>query len=217
MTSSQADLTAGRIATLFSAFNALAPEDGVPRSRTFALDPADTDNPAAPPNASWSLANAKFKAGDVGSILTVRMGIPNDTLDYVGNIDTVLSPTFVKVTPAPAGTVTNPISGTGTVSGGGAEPTFVMSPETPTGQQTTGFLIFLKEPTTGTAAVPTAGGFTVTIWVRNPITYSWAAGAPVVMDYDQAFVTGDLDASEIYVQITGATTQGTILVHFAEQ
>jgi hypothetical protein len=212
----QADLTAGRIATLFSAFNALPPEDGPPTSRTFALDPGDTDNPGAPPAASWSLANARFKAGDVNSILTVRLGIPNTAADYVGNIDTVLSPTFVRVTPAPL-LVTNPLSGTATVSGGGAEPTFVMSPETPTGQQTTGFLIFLKEPTTGTAAVPTSGGFTVTIWVRNPITYSWAAGASVVMDYDQAFVTGDLDASEIYVQIQGATTQGTILVHFAEQ
>jgi len=97
---------------------------------------------------------------------------------------------------------------------GTTEPDWRMSPVTPTGLKTTGFVFGFKAPTAGaTAATAPAGGFTVVVWVRNPVTRAWFALQSVTVGYNQLFGTFDLDASEIYFQITGQTVGGSIDVH----
>lgn len=95
------------------------------------------------------------------------------------------------------------------------EPMFTGSPLAPTGQRTTGFLIILKAPTTGSATAP-ADGFTVTPWIRDPTTKVWGSGVSYQIPYGQAWVCGDVGASELYFQIADATVDGEIDVHFAE-
>ncbi len=100
------------------------------------------------------------------------------------------------------------------------DPTVTMSPVTPTGLPTTGFMVFLKAPSLGAAVPPASGAFPVTPWIRNPVTKVWAAGLTVSIGYDQAFCTGDVDAAEIYFQVSADAedggVNGEIDIHFAE-
>lgn len=79
-------------------------------------------------------------------------------------------------------------------------PTFVLSPQTPTGKQTGGFVFMLTQP--GSPATPGVGGFLLTFWIRNPINGEWGAGVSFFADYNQAFVAGDVDACELYLEIS---------------
>ncbi len=68
-------------------------------------------------------------------------------------------------------------------------------------------------------AVPTAGGFSVIFWIRNPVTHSWASAAPVLIDFRQQFGSFEFDACDLYFQIDAATvtTPGAIIVEVMEQ
>lgn len=100
---------------------------------------------------------------------------------------------------------------------GETEPDFVLSPQSPAGP-TTGFLLILKAPSSA-PAVPTGEGdtFTITPWIRNPVTKVWGAGEATAMGYNQAFTTGDVDAAELYFQIGNVLEGGDIDFHVAEQ
>jgi hypothetical protein len=101
---------------------------------------------------------------------------------------------------------------------GTTEPDWRMSPVTPTGLKTTGFAFGFKAPTAGaTAAGAPAAGFTVVVWVRNPVTKSWFSLQSVSVGYGQLFGTFDVDAAEIYFQISAQTSNGSIDVHPMEQ
>lgn len=101
---------------------------------------------------------------------------------------------------------------------GTTQPHVIMSPETPTGLQTTGLELGLKAPSAG-AAVAVAAGFSVVCWVWNPLNGSWFSMAAVDVPYGQLFVSFDLDAHALYFQVTAASvaTPGDIDFHVAEQ
>lgn len=86
-------------------------------------------------------------------------------------------------------------------------PTITLGPQSTTGLKTTGIILSLQQPAVG-GAVPTAGGFDITLWIQNPATGSWASGDTVAIDYRQAFDTYEFDACSLYFQI-GASTVGT--------
>lgn len=94
-----------------------------------------------------------------------------------------------------------------------------MSPKTTTGLITTGILLGLKAPTNVTAATAVAAGFSVIMWVLNPVTLAWFAATPVSVPYNQAFTTFDLDASTLYFQVDPASVSvaGSIDFHLTEQ
>ncbi len=82
-------------------------------TRTFATDPSDT------PSANhWAFTNGAFTSGDVGGTITPNLGAPNAVFNVTYSIVAVLSPTFIQVTPNPAGigSFTGPASGTATVA-----------------------------------------------------------------------------------------------------
>lgn len=99
----------------------------------------------------------------------------------------------------------------------GDTPQIILSPFTVSKMSTTGFLIMLKAPTTAVAATAGAGGFSVTIWVRDPATLRWASFAAQSIAYDQLFKTYDVDCVEIFVQLTNVAVDGAIDIGFAEQ
>ena len=218
MSAQQADLLAFRIASVFSGVQAFPPGDGNPGSRTtrsWMLDPGT--NWANPSVEVAFLSGPNFTAQDVGLQLYVNgIDATPSVQTFTRTIAAVLGPSTVNLTVAPPGTPADPFSsGVGAIIGN-TPPTFRMAPVTPTGLKTTGFLIYLKAPLLGTLPAAT-GPFSVTIWVRNPVDFTWAAGESVTMDYNEAFVTGDIDAADLYVQIEGAAVDGFIDVYFAEQ
>lgn len=96
-------------------------------------------------------------------------------------------------------------------------PTYNMAPTAPAGLQTTGFAFFLTAPTTSPAVADT-GGFTVTVWVRNPATGNYGALSPATgVDYGEAFGSFDLDASDLYFQISNVLTPGNVYLEVWEQ
>lgn len=99
----------------------------------------------------------------------------------------------------------------------GDQPDFTMSPTAPSKMATTGLALMLKAPTTATPATAGAGGFTITMWVRDPATLRWAAFAAVSVPYDQLFVTYDIDASDVFFQIANISVNGAIDIGIAEQ
>lgn len=103
----------------------------------------------------------------------------------------------------------------------GNAPHVVMSPVTPAGTPTFGAILTIHILfTVMTPAIPVAGGFTVTPWFRNPLTYMWKKTAPVtfatagVRDEDVAFVITGLPPSEIYFQVAAASVAGDGWISF---
>jgi hypothetical protein len=97
-------------------------------------------------------------------------------------------------------------------------PHMQMSAQTPTGMTTTGLALGLKAPTVGSATA-VAGGFTVSVWLVNPVTLAWFASASAVIDFSQVFVTFDFNASGVYFQVAAASVAvaGSIDFHAWEQ
>jgi len=95
---------------------------------------------------------------------------------------------------------------------------FVMAPLSTTGLQTTGVMLGLKAPTVNPATA-VAAGFSVIMWILNPVTRAWFAASAVSVPYNTAFVTFDLDASALYFQIDVASVSvaGDIDFHVSEQ
>lgn len=100
--------------------------------------------------------------------------------------------------------------------GVGLAPDFTMSPNTVSKLPTTGFLLQLFAPLAG-AAVPNAGGFIITVWVQDPATGRYSAFDSITIGFQELFVTYDIDASRIWFQIGGITTDGLIDFGIAEQ
>lgn len=102
---------------------------------------------------------------------------------------------------------------------GTTDPVRIMSPRTPTGLRTTGLALGLKAPTNVTAATAVAAGFGVVLWLFNPITKAWFSCSTASINYGEAWVTFDFNASGIYIQVTAATVAvaGSIDFHPWEQ
>lgn len=109
----------------------------------------------------------------------------------------------------------NPVDGT--PGNGGTAPQILMSPFTQEKLPTTGFLIMLKTSALLPAATPGAGGFLVTIWLRDPSSTRWAAFAGASIGFDQLFVTYDVDAGALYFQIGNVSVDGALEIGLAEQ
>lgn len=94
-----------------------------------------------------------------------------------------------------------------------SSPQFTLSPTAPSAQPTTGFLFMLKVPAGSTAVGP----FTVTPWVRDPITGLWGSGTTTTaVAAGDLFSCFDVDACELYIVPT-ASVNGVILMLVAEQ
>lgn len=95
------------------------------------------------------------------------------------------------------------------------DPQFTLSPIAPSGLPTTGFALMLKAPPGSEGAA--TGPFSVTPWLRDPVTGMWASGATQTgVGYSQLWVTFDVDASEIYFFITAAAP-GEMLILVSEE
>jgi len=83
-------------------------------------------------------------------------------------------------------------------------PQITLAPNTPTGLKTTGFLFFLEAPSDAAAPTsPAVAPFGVTLWIRNPVNGFWAAAQPLTgVGYGEAYVTYDVDAADLYFDIT---------------
>lgn len=102
--------------------------------------------------------------------------------------------------------------GTGSITrqsapGVGLEPDFTMTPFTVSKMATTGLLLQLQQPAVD-PATPVAGGFEITVWVRDPATLRWASFDTLTIDYKQLFVTYDIDASDLWFQVQGIDVGG---------
>jgi hypothetical protein len=131
--------------------------------------------------------------------------------DFECRQDRVVSGQSVALRTNTDGIKNAPNNGSGVFSG--TAPHLTMSPVTPTGLPTMGAQLSISLQLGGikSPAVPVATGFIVTVWVRNPITYTWRKMSPMTFatagasDTDVFFVTEDLDASEIYFQVAAAS------------
>jgi hypothetical protein len=94
-----------------------------------------------------------------------------------------------------------------------SSPQFTLSPTAPSAQPTTGFLFMLKIPAGSTATGP----FTVTPWVRDPVTGFWGSGTTsTAVSAGDLFSCFDIDAAETFFAVT-ATANGVILLLVGEQ
>lgn len=94
---------------------------------------------------------------------------------------------------------------------------FVLGPFAPSKMATTGFLIQIQQPTVG-GGIPPAGGYTITVWLKDSATKKWASFASLTIDFAQLFVTYDVDACELWFQFTGSVgTAGLVDFGIAEQ
>jgi len=101
----------------------------------------------------------------------------------------------------------------------GTAPDYVSSPATPDGEPTDAIMVALKSPTAPAATTPAtalSGGFTVTVWMRNPVTRQWGSTAAFSAAYDQWFVTGDIRGGELYFQIANVNAAGSIDINILE-
>lgn len=92
--------------------------------------------------------------------------------------------------------------------GVGLLPDIIMTPYTVSKMATTGLLLQLQAPASSTPAVPVAGGFTITVWLLDPVTGRWSAFDDIVIDYKELFVSFDIDASQLWFQVTGIALGG---------
>lgn len=100
---------------------------------------------------------------------------------------------------------------------GTTEPDMTMSPRSPTGLPTAGLAFGVFEPTDD-AAIATAPGFTVTVWVRNPATKHWFAFEPRTgVNFRDLMGTFDIDAAEIYFQFESVDTDGLVVLEHWSQ
>lgn len=107
--------------------------------------------------------------------------------------------------------VTTPVASP--VDSPSTSPQITLSPLAPSSQPTTGFLVMLKLPT-GSSAV---GPFTITPWVRDPVTGLWGSGTTTTgASLGALYSCFDIDASEMYFAIT-ATVDGTLWIQVSEQ
>ena len=98
----------------------------------------------------------------------------------------------------------------------GTVPDMTLSTMSP-GGPTLGFLLQLRAPSSG-AAVAGGGGFTVTVWVRDPVLRQWGSfEATTGVDFGELYTTADIDASELYFQIANVGTPGDVDVKISEQ
>lgn len=104
-----------------------------------------------------------------------------------------------------------PVKGTTT-------PTLQCSPEAGVGLKTTGLAFGLVAPAVG-GATPNSGGFSLIWWIQNPATGNWFSMAAQTVDFNQAFVSFDFDASTLYLQVdaTSVAANGSILLEAMEQ
>jgi len=98
-----------------------------------------------------------------------------------------------------------PTDGSGVVRG--TVPDYVLSPVTAPGLPTRGFLLVINQPTTFALApaIPIAAGFTVVVWVRNPLTYRWSPLPSFVAAVGELWSNTDLDPCELYFQVAAAS------------
>lgn len=101
-------------------------------------------------------------------------------------------------------------------------PHFLMSPQTPDGFRVEGAEWCLLQPIAG-AAVPGAGGFTVTVWrlidvtMQQTIGKQWASFAPVTgVGYSELYHSFDHNTIALRLQIGNVATDGDLYIAFCE-
>jgi hypothetical protein len=86
---------------------------------------------------------------------------------------------------------------------GPASPHLRLAAKAPNGLPTTGFIFSLYDVSGGTTT-PTPPGFTVTVWLWNPVAQRWQSfAAKTGVNYDELYDTYDIDGGcALYFQIT---------------
>jgi hypothetical protein len=99
-----------------------------------------------------------------------------------------------------------------------AVPTVKLDYRAPNGLPTTGFL-FSMFNVAGGGATAGAGGFTITLWVWNPIAQRWFSfAAKTLVNYDELYETYDIDGGAlIFVQVANVAVAGEFTFCFCEQ
>lgn len=121
----------------------------------------------------------------------------------------------LRVGSADAGVATGPTDASGVNPG--SPPQFQMSPVSPSGMPTTGFTFMLKAPTLFPATAG-GGGFSVTVWFRDPNSGRWGSSVTVSVAFSQLWICNDVDAMDgVFFQIANVAVAGDIDIHFAEQ
>lgn len=59
-------------------------------------------------------------------------------------------------------------------------------------------------------------GFTVTVWIRDPVVRTWGRTAAFTTPGGEWFSTRDFNGGDLFFQITGAAGQGSLFVHVVE-
>lgn len=96
-------------------------------------------------------------------------------------------------------------------------PDVVTSPVNVAGAPTSGLQLMIKAPTFGTAATFTGAGFTVTVYVRNPVTKQWGSTAAFTMAFGEWWATGDFEGGELFFLLGAVNVAGGIDFHVLEQ
>jgi hypothetical protein len=93
-----------------------------------------------------------------------------------------------------------------------------LASKAPNGLPTTGF-IFSMYDASGGVVVATAPGFTIVIWVWNPVAQRWQSFASKTsVNYDELYQSYDVDGGALlYFQITNYTGAGNLGVSICEQ
>lgn len=99
---------------------------------------------------------------------------------------------------------------------GTTEPDFVLSPQAPGMLPTTGFLIGLTAPSSGSATA-LAGGFEIQIYRRDPVLKRYFGWEAVFIDYGEDWGTADVDACEFFIKVGNVDADGDIDVTITEQ
>lgn len=98
----------------------------------------------------------------------------------------------------------------------GTVPQLTMSPIARGGMPCTGLAVMLKAPSSGSATAG-AGGFTVTPYMRDPVSYRWGSMESFSAAYGQLFTSFAFNPGELYFQIANVSGAGDIDLHYAEQ
>jgi hypothetical protein len=86
----------------------------------------------------------------------------------------------------------------------------------PGGPFTSSIAVMVRAPASG-AAVANTGGFSITVWVRDPGTNYWGTTAAFSAADKDVMGTGDFNGGELYFQVGNVATPGNLILLIKEQ
>lgn len=117
------------------------------------------------------------------------------------------------------GSINNAVADPNNNAGQLMPPTVRLGSRAPNGLPTTGFLFSIIGGPNGTNSTPGVGGFTVTLWLWNPVVQRWMSFQAVTgVVLDALYETYDVDGGcEIFVSVSNIAAVGSLCFFFLEQ